>query len=205
MKRVIQIVLLVVIIFLGYLIIESIMTPIRFNEEKEVREEAAKEKLIDIRTAQVAYKSKYNRYTSSLDSLIDFVKFDSFEIKKNIGNYDPDAMTLKQAIQAGLIRVEVTKVGVKDSLFKKSYPIDSLKYVPFTQGQEVFEMDAATIKSGGLDVSVFEAKVHNDVLLHGMDRQLIINYNDERLTKVKYEGLKVGSVEESNNNAGNWE
>ena len=38
MKAVIQIVLLVVIIVLGYLLYESIMKPIRFNNEKEIIE-----------------------------------------------------------------------------------------------------------------------------------------------------------------------
>ena len=205
MKRVLQIGLLVINLFLVYLIVESIMKPIRFNKEKDAREKIAIERLKDIRTAEVAYKSKYNKYTGSFDTLINFLKVDSFDIKKNIGNFDPDAMTLKQAIRAGFIRVEVTKVSVKDSLFRKNYPIDSLKYVPFTGGRNEFEIGATVIKSGGLDVPVFEVKVENNILLHGLDRQLIINYNDERLAKVKYKGLKVGSLIESNNNAGNWE
>jgi hypothetical protein len=204
MKRVIQIVLLVAIIVLGYFIIESIMTPIRFNQERDLREAATIEKLKDIRKAQVAYKSKYDRYTSDFDTLINFLQTDSFEIKKYIGNFDPDAMTLRQAIRAGFIREETTKVSVKDSLFKNDYPIADLKNVPFTDNKEI-EMDATIIKSGGLNVPVFEAKIENDVLLHGMDRQLVVNYNDERMRKVKFAGLKVGSLVESNNNAGNWE
>jgi len=205
MKRVIQIVLLAIIVFLGYLIVDGIMNPIRFNKEKTKRESITIERLKDIRTAQVAYKSKFNKYTGNFDTLINFLKYDSFDIKKNIGNYDMDAMTLMQAIRAGFVRIETTKVSVKDSLFKKNYPIDSLRIVPFTGNKEEFELGATVIQSGGLDVPVFEAKVHNDILLYGMDRQLVINYNEERQAKVKYKGLKVGSLEESNNNAGNWE
>ncbi len=204
MKRVIQIFLLVVIVVLGYLIVESIMKPIRFNRELAKREKATIENLKDIRTLQEAYKSKYNRYNSYFDTLIYFYKTDSFAIEKKIGSYDPDAMTEKQALDLGLLSIETTYVPVKDSLFNKNYRIDQIRYVPFTDGEE-FELKAKVITAGGLRVPVFEASVENDVLLHGMERQLVVNYNAEREAKVKFAGLKVGSVEQSNNNAGNWE
>jgi hypothetical protein len=38
-----------------------------------------------------------------------------------------------------------------------------------------------------------------------MDRQLIINLIAEREDTERYPGLMVGSVENPNNNAGNWE
>jgi len=77
MKAVINILLTAVIIILAYLLYESIMDPIRFNKEKDKRETAIKERLIDIRSAQVLYRSKYGRYTGSFDTLINFIKFDS--------------------------------------------------------------------------------------------------------------------------------
>ena len=54
-------------------------------------------------------------------------------------------------------------------------------------------------------VKVFEAKVHNNVLYHDLDRQLVINLNDERRKIEKYPGLKVGSLTEPTGNTGNWE
>ena len=44
-----------------------------------------------------------------------------------------------------------------------------------------------------------------DVVLRDLDRQLVINLNDQRRTNEKYPGLKVGSLTETINNAGNWE
>ena len=41
--------------------------------------------------------------------------------------------------------------------------------------------------------------------LKGLDDQLRINLNDQRRVQEKYPGLKVGSLTETNNNAGNWE
>jgi hypothetical protein len=50
-------------------------------------------------------------------------------------------------------------------------------------------------------VKVFEATALNIEILHGLDKQSIINLND----LAKFPGLKVGSLEEAVNNAGNWE
>lgn len=204
MKRIIQISLAVVVIILGYLLVQSIMKPIRFNKEKDVRYAATIQRLKDIREVQVAYKSKYNKYTGSFDTLINFAKKDSFEIEKYIGEFDEDAMTKKEAIRLGYLKVVTTKVPVKDSLFRKNYPIDSLQYVPFTKGAK-FEMGAGELETGAVTIQVFEAKVHNNVLLGDMNRQLRINFNDKWETVTKYKGLKVGSLEEANNNAGNWD
>jgi len=85
MRTVIQIILGIAILALAYFVYESIMTPIRFNKAKDVREEAAIERLIDIREAQKAYKDVHLVYTASFDTLIDFLKNDSFTITKAIG------------------------------------------------------------------------------------------------------------------------
>ena len=67
-------------------------------------------------------------------------------------------------------------------------------------------MGAGEIETGsGLKIKVFEAKVHNNVLLKGLDRQLVINMNDLRKKLERYPGLQVGSLTEATNNAGNWE
>ena len=42
-------------------------------------------------------------------------------------------------------------------------------------------------------------------LLRGMDRQQIVNLVSEREDTDRYPGLMVGSVDNANNNAGNWE
>jgi len=41
--------------------------------------------------------------------------------------------------------------------------------------------------------------------LRGLDPQLLVNFNADRQQKTGYAGLKVGSLEETTNNAGNWE
>jgi hypothetical protein len=66
-------------------------------------------------------------------------------------------------------------------------------------------MSAVVKKVSGVDVPLFEACTPYDVLLRGMDRQLVVNLNEERKITDRYPGLKVGSIDQPNNNAGNWE
>jgi len=208
MRIVIKILLGVAIIILGYLVIESIMEPIRFNKEKKKRENATIRNLKDIRTAQVAYKAKYAKYTGSFDKLISFVKFDSFPVVKAIGRISDslwdEGVTEKEAIKMGIIIRDTSYVRVLDSIFSVTYPIDSLRFIPYSE--EEFFLDAAKIETASkVKVNVFEAHVLNNVLLHGLNKQLIINYSAEREKITGFKGLKVGSLEEATNNAGNWE
>jgi len=199
MKRVLQILLLVVIVALAYFVVESIMHPIRFESEKNIRYSNTIERLKAIRTAQIAFRSQYGKFTGSFDTLIHFMKHDSFKVEKQIGSLD-DSL----AVAKGLVYRETIKVSVRDSLLKE-YPIDSLRYVPFV-GNAQFEMAAGEIETGSkVKVKVFEAKAHNDIILQGLDKQLIINLNDMRKKLERYPGLQVGDINVANNSAGNWE
>ena len=67
-------------------------------------------------------------------------------------------------------------------------------------------MGAGELQTGSkVRVRVFEVKVPYDVLLAGLDPQSVINYTEEREEITGYPGLKVGSLTEATNNAGNWE
>ena len=53
MKTTIKILLFVAIVALGYFVIMSVMTPIKFETERAKREKVVIERLIDLRTAQI--------------------------------------------------------------------------------------------------------------------------------------------------------
>ena len=199
MKTVIQVILLAAILALVYFVYESIQKPVRFEAEQKQRYAATIQRLKDIRTAQVAFRSENKRYTGSFDTLIEFLKTDSFTISMIIGDEDDSA-----TVAAGKVIRKNIRISVLDSLFKGGYSIDSIRYIPFTEGAE-FELGTANLEAGKVMVNVFEAKVHNDILLHGLDPQLLINFNADRLIKTRYAGLRVGSLTETSNNAGNWE
>lgn len=211
MRRVIQILFVLIIIILGYLIVESIMEPIRFNQEVEVREQATIKRLIDIREAQKAYKDIYKRYTASFDTLISFLDTGSFAVVKAIGEIPEEWLdelgfekARERALKEGVISRETSRVPVLDSLLGAGYPIDSLRYVPYTDDVEFTMESSEILTSSNLLVQVVEVSVLYNDLLNGMDEQLIVNYKDERMKIVGFEGVKFGSLEEGTL-TGNWE
>ncbi len=208
MKKIIQIVLAILIVVLAYAIWESIQKPIRFNKEKDQRYAATIQRLKDIRTAQLAYKNEYGKFTASFDTLINFVKHDSMKLVRAVGSIPDELLeqgwTEEIAVKEGIIIRDTIKRAIKDTLFAPNFNADLLWQVPFTENDS-FEMATAILVVSKLNVNVFEAKVHNDILLHGMDEQLVINLNDLMENANNFPGVKVGDIVEPNNNAGNWE
>ncbi len=211
MRRIISILFVLIIIVLGYLIVESIMEPIRFNQDVEIKESATIERLVNIRDAQKAYKDIYKQYTGSFDTLISFLDTTSFQVVKAIGDIPEDWLEQMgyekarlKALADGIISRDITQIPVLDSLFGKGFNSDSLRYVPFTVGV-TFNMESGEIvTSSNLTIQVVEASVMYDDLLNGMDLQLVANYKDERMKIVGFEGVKFGSMEEGTL-TGNWE
>ena len=228
-KIIIEVVLLAAICGLVYLLYSNIMKPVNFNKERDSRKAVAVQRLQDIRTLQVAYKSVTGKFNSSVDSLKQFYENGQMEIVMQIGSMDdslavmnteaikkankklkPEQLTqkLQEAYAAGqkVVFSTVTKVPVRDTLFRNrpDFCVDSLKYIPFS-GKEPIQMESAIKMVSGVPVPLFEARVPWKSLLKGMDKQLIINLNAESRDLNRYEGLQVGSITAPNNNAGNWE
>ena len=228
-KIVFEVILLAGIVALAYALYSSIMQPVNFNKEKKSREAVAVQRLKDIRTLQVAYKSVTGKFNSSIDSLKQFYENGEMEIVMQIGSLDdslavanteaikkanrglkPDQLTakLQDAYNAGksVVFSTVTKMPVRDTLFRgrEDFCIDSLKYIPFS-GKETIQLESVTRMVSGVPVPLFEARIPWRALLKGMNNQLRINLDAEMRDLNRYEGLQVGSVTAPNNNAGNWE
>ena len=207
-KPVAHVVLISAICVVTYFLIKSIQKPLTFNAEQKRRYEVTIQRLKDIRTAQLAFRSEHKRYTGSFDTLIDFLNNGEFKVLRIIGDLDDSA-----TVSAGKIIRDTIRISVLDSLFNKSYIADSIRYVPFPKNLELkpelvdieFEMGIANITAGNVVVNVFEVKVPNNVLLFDLDPQLLFNFNLDRELKTGYPGLRVGSLTETTNNAGNWE
>ena len=209
MKLAIKVVLSGLIFLFIFLIWESVSAPIEFNIEKELRYAAAIKRLSDIRKTELAFLSRYKKFTGNFDSLILFIKSDSIPIIHAEGSV-PDTLSEKDAVKLKIVKRDTIYVRAMDSLFRKGYPVDSLPFVPLISGKR-FILRAAMLKVGTNDnensryLPVFEAKVPNRILLSGLDNQLRINLDDEMLKYDKYPGVKVGSIETNVNNAGSWE
>jgi hypothetical protein len=210
MRTVIQVVLFIVAVVLAYFIYDSIQRPIDFDKERTARYSVTIEKLKDIRKAQLAFREVNGRFTGDWDTLINFVKYDSLRIVRRIGNLTDSmvekGITERRAMQMGLIIRDTIRQSVLTSIFDPNYNVDALKIVPVPDTLAYFTLGATVITTGsGINVPVFEARAHNNVILRNLDRQLVINLNDQRRVQNRYPGLKVGSLTETNNNAGNWE
>jgi len=210
MKTVIQVIMIVAILFLGWLCVESINKPVRFQKEYEFRKQKVVDRLVNIRSAQVAYRSVYGQYTGSFDTLINFVKTDSLPMIKMIGSLTDSmiiaGMSETQALKLGIIHRDTSRVAVKDSLFRGRLAlVDSMMYIPFSDGRQFVMGSTFLPTASGVQVSVFEAKTPNEVFLKGLNKQEISNLGDMANKFNKYPGVKVGSLDEANNNAGNWE
>ncbi len=209
MKTVFQVVLIVIIIVLGWLVLDSPNQKIRFDKEKETRDKAIIQNLVDIRTAQEAYKDKYKRYTASFDTLVDYIKNDSTPNVFKQG-FLTDSMleagiTEKKGIEMGILIRDTTYVPVFTDLFSADYATDSIRYVPFADTLQ-FEMESGVfITTSNVSIQVFEARTPYKNYLGDLDKQEVDNLRAFALKYDRYPGLKVGSVQEANNNAGNWE
>lgn len=197
-NNIIKVLLLVVIIVLGYLVVESVLGPVRFNKEVNKRSDAVIQNLKDIRTAQMAYKNIYGNYTASFDTLIDFLKEGKIPVVKIIP--DPNDTTASKSI-----RDTIGYRGVSDSLFheEKNFDANKIKFIPYTENIE-FKLSAGIIEKGGVDVNVFEALAPYDVFLKDLNNQMVINLIASKEQIERYPGLKVGSMVEASTD-GNWE
>lgn len=228
MKTVINAILALCAIALVYICYGSIMGPINFDKEKAIRDKAIIARLIDIRSAQQEYRLTHEgAYTASFDTLIHFVKTAKLPFIMKIGSLTDEqlnnGMTEKKAMaiiekakktgnwneveKEGLtnFRRDTMWVAVMDTIFAKGFNPDSLAYVPYGNGAK-FEMAVRkdTTKSGA-PLNLFQAQVAYDVYLGDLDKQQLVNLKDMQEKLGKYLGLKVGDIEQPNNNAGNWE
>ena len=210
MKKAVQFLLGLVIIGLIYVVATLIHTPLSFEKQLEERNADVIVKLKDIRAAERAFKSKYQHFTSDFDSLINFILNDSLELERKLVDED-DSVAMAQLKKAGKKNVEKYSIAVIDTIFNprklSKEDVNNLRYIPHTNNVE-FILEAAKVMTGAnVLVPVVECRAPYKLYLDTVEyRQNIINLIDDRVNNFNaYAGLKFGSMEGSNNEAGNWE
>lgn len=226
MKHAVRILLGISIVFLAYISVMSIVTPIKFDEQRQLREKEVIAKLVNIRKAQIEFNKQHGHYTASCDSLIDFIKNGKMPVvlkegtltDEQLKNGLTEAKALKiiksgkkkEIEENGLVgfRRDTTFVSVYENMFSdmSMEQVEDMVIVPFSNGQK-FEMETNMHKNAtsGIIIPLFEARAPYDMYLSDLNRQELVNLKDEKSKLAKYAGLKVGSIDEPNNNAGNWE
>lgn len=227
MKTLIKLLLFISIGFLTYFCIMSIATPIKFAETREAREKMVVTRLVDIRKAQMEFKNQKGGFTADFDELIGFLKSAKMKSVLKEGSLTDLQLEagLTEAKAAQIVRSgktsEIIANGLQNfrrdtayldmisTLYEGVYThetIGKLAIIPFSENEK-FEMKAnnAYFNSNGIQIALFEAKAEYKTYLHDLDRQEVLNITDLQRKLEKFPGLKVGSVDSPNNNAGNWE
>ena len=211
MKKLFQIILAVAIVGLVYVIYVQISTPIRFDKETKAKKAQVIDRIKDIRTAQRAFKSKYQHFTASFDSLSAFVLTDTLELERKIVDED-DSAAMAMLKKSGKKNIEKFKIAVIDTIFAPKkvtrQDVENFRFIPGTGNKAQFIMEAGIITTESkVVIPVVESRAPYKAFLDTVAyRQEVINLIDEEQNNFnRYPGVKFGSMDSGNNEAGNWE
>ena len=228
MKKVFNALLALCVIGLLFICWRSIQDDIDFNKEVTVRENAVKARLLQIKAAQEEYKLQNveGMYCDSLWKLVEFVKNGRIPkiVKEGVLSDEQMEKGLTERAAAEIVnsgdaaaiaanglqnlRRDTTWVNLSDSLFGPNFNADSLRYIPFAEG-DTFQLQAFTaLTRSGTIMYVMECCAPDTSFLKGMGRngdRLIVNRAQLADDMGNYPGLKIGDLNNWNNNAGNWE
>jgi hypothetical protein len=213
MKIVIQIVLWILIVFLGYQLYNSVSGPLRFNEIKEERYRKVIRNLKDIKAAELAHKEITGKFTGDFDSLVRFIDTAQFaitvrrdtsyaDVEKNKA-FGLDPQTGGYILEAIIVDT-LGFTPVRDSLYGSTGRYKTMMNVPVEGSDAKFELQAGTLEKNDITYAVFEAKVAKDVILGDQDKDLLM----QEKQVVSVEGVNgthivVGSMTDVNT-SGNW-
>ena len=251
-KIIIRTLLVIGVIFMAFICVKSVVTPIQFEEARVQREAKVINNLVSLRTAEAQFRLDKGYFTADLDSLVEYLKVtpkkEVFKLGSLTEKQLEDGMTENKAakiLERARIKAqrrmnfqgtdsldmlykyiweqdrEVKANGLQgfrrdtiltnmiQSLYKGQYTeetIGEIIYIPYTDNVK-FEVETNNgyTTSQGIKVPIFEIRAHYNTYLHDLNNQERVNLIDKEEKLEHYPGLKVGSVEAPNNNAGNWE
>ena len=193
--RKISLLILVFWIGLAFYLVFSIRTSIKEKENISRAEATIIDRLILIREAEIAYLSVNGSYTSSWDTLKNFIDSGYFYLTEK----QETIITLPYGKDSIIVNIDTLgTVSVKDSLFnitkKPKFDLANFEYVPGVEPPTKFDIWAGTISKAGVIVNVIEVKNPKPI---DPDR----SEDSERTTKLP---LRFGS-KYSVTTSGNWE
>lgn len=172
--------------FLSYQLFLTIQEPVVFGKMKSERDGACQERLKQIRSVQMAFKSSNKRYSKDWAELQSFAKSGEYKMLKKIG--DPNDTTI-------VARVDTVRKSVLDSIFAGDVSqVDSMRFIPFSESNK-FLLDAGNVMKNELEIPAFEVKAPYNTLYDGLIRKYWVKQRD------KY--IAIGSMEDGST-GGNW-
>lgn len=194
MRIVINIVLLLATVGLVYLLYSSIQEPILFKKERTRREEAVIARLMQIRTAQEAFRDITGGYAPTFDTLKEVLTNGKFKIISVIGDPDDPNFT-------GKITYDTIFRPALDSIKALGIDLDDIRYIPFSEKKDVFDLAADTLTYQGTLVQVVECKAQRSTFMGKFGNISYAKY-DKAYDPTTY--LKFGNMTQPNL-SGNWE
>ena len=217
-KTAITLILLAAVVGLVYWIGSMLATPIQFEKHFDERSQVVIEKEENIIKLVQAYRDSNSekKFTTNWDELVDFALNGTMEYRSQI--YDEN--NLKNAEILAELRKDknwknerVVRVAARDTIFDDDFgvcrlteeQIRNLRYIPFTNNTEEFELDTMTYESGSyrthlirchapfvkfIDVETYNQEFWNEI----NDRfNYFINHSEanEDMKKMKADGLKA--------------
>ena len=214
MRPILSIVLWVISVGLAYMIYASVMKPIEFKKEKERRYEAAVSKMMDIKKAQMGYKTVHKEFADSFEKLVNFIENEKFAIvsRKDTSVIDATkniafgiAADSKEGFYKDIVIIDTLGyVTVKDSLFKNSDRYKRFNVVKFGNIEVPVKLEASSIVRNDTKVPVFRAEIDKNALLSDLDQELVAQENKvESIDEINGDKIILGSLEEAVV-TGNW-
>ncbi len=216
-RKIVSLFLWIIILLFGFLTVKSILKPIQFEEYKKERFQLAVNKLLEIKKAQVGYKSLHGKYAASFDELVKFIENERFAI---IQRKDTSVIDRARNTAFGLnvgadgvggyfkdvvIIDTLGYISVRDSLFKNSDSYKSLGMVKINDKLNVpVAMKTGEVERKGIKRSTFEAIIDKNKVLNGLDSDLIAAEKKKKeIDEITGDIIKLGSLEEVSI-TGNW-
>lgn len=199
---IISILLLAAAAFLVYKINFEIVKPIKFDKEKKVKYAKVINNMKMIRDAEVAHKKVIGKYTANGENLIKFIDTAKFALTqtRNV----PKTIYVGGGLTKEIEERVVDTIGYQDvraSFAGKDYK--NMLAIPGTT--QKFKIEVGEIeKLPGVKTDVFQVQVDKELVLKGMDYNLI-KQEKEAIggDEIKGAFIKVGSLDEVSED-GNW-
>ncbi len=207
-KWLINLLLILISLFLGYKIYNSVYDPVKFNKEKVKRYKKVVKRLKDIRAAELAHREVTGDYTGSFDSLVKFIDTAKFVITQQRDSsykYFDKAYGIEKDKDTVLIDT-LGFASVKDSLFKNDNRYKDMMWVPIPgrEKQVQFELKHGYLRRSNVKIPVFMARVDKAEVLYDQDKDLVKQEKNIKSTKeINGPYIQVGSLDEVDD-SGNW-
>ena len=138
MKYIINLLIVGLVVFLGYLLYTNINEPIMFRNELNKRKNIVTEKLVNIRTAQELYREITGEFAPNFDTLVYVLKNDSIPFRQLLADpNDPE--------NPDLFIENIILFSALDSIQAMGINLDDLAYVPYTNRGSEFSIQADTL------------------------------------------------------------